>query len=306
MEKILLRLAVVFGIFMSTLTGPAMANTFAGGIPQAVPYTYNGTTYDRYVVISRGSYSICSNTMAFYFSSAEMNSSGWPASTASYSLGVASGGVPALLTPSGDPWLVYSAVNVSGVCSWTGASFEGEYTSQAFYSLRSDLAEAIHDLNFPLYVKNSGHQTLPYTFSSPYGDYGTWSAAGDIFVGAFRNAPAEGFLYNVSDDGDQCVIYVRNETGIPYPACNGDAKDCFDQADNLGFRTGSTPEVGALMAFDTGNGIPSAGHIAIVKTINSATSITVRDSNWSLDEEVQEHTVNPSSYNIIGYIYPQP
>ncbi len=64
----------------------ALANTFAGGIPEPIPYTNNGVVYDRYIVISRGDYSICSNTMAFYFVSSEMTSAGYPSSGNKYSL----------------------------------------------------------------------------------------------------------------------------------------------------------------------------------------------------------------------------
>jgi hypothetical protein len=108
-----IRLFVIVLLFVAF---EALANTFAGGIPQPVPYTYNGIVYDRYVVISRTDYSICSNTMAFYFVSSEMSAAGYPNSGYWYSLVLGyPGTIPSLMTiPAGAHMAIFSAVNVGG------------------------------------------------------------------------------------------------------------------------------------------------------------------------------------------------
>lgn len=119
----------------------------------------------------------------------------------------------------------------------------------------------------------------------------------------FRNAV--GSFYQTSGNGGQCVIYVRNETIIPYAACNGEAADCFAQAQSQGYHTGSVPRIGSIIVFDRAAGGLSVGHVAVITAINGSI-ITLQDSNWSGDENIQSHTVDVSTYNILGYIYYTP
>lgn len=120
---------------------------------------------------------------------------------------------------------------------------------------------------------------------------------------SFRNAV--GSFYQSSGTGGQCVIYVRDETEIIYNACHGDAGDCFDQAKTQGYYTSTTvPRLGSIIVFAKTTGMPN-GHVGIVTAING-NNITMQDSNWDLDGNIQNHTVDISSYNIKGYIYHSP
>lgn len=122
---------------------------------------------------------------------------------------------------------------------------------------------------------------------------------------SFRDAVTDGFR-TTSGGGDECVLYVRAETDIPYAACNGEAGDCFSQAQSQGYVSSSTPRVGAIMVFSK---VPNTGlqygHVGIVTAI-SGTNVTIQDSNWYGDHIIHNHTVDTTNYGIEGYIYPKP
>lgn len=131
------------------------------------------------------------------------------------------------------------------------------------------------------------------------------------FYKTFRNAATEGFRKTVSSWGDQCIVYARYETDIPYAACHGDAMDCFGLAKAAGYSTGSVPKVGAIAVFNK-DSYPTVGHDGIVIEVISDTSIKLRHSNWCpapLDsncEIVTEDIVNIATKPVMGYIYPTP
>lgn len=108
--------------------------------------------------------------------------------------------------------------------------------------------------------------------------------------------------------GDECVIYVRNETGIISAACNGEAADCFSQAQTAGYATGQTPKEGTIIVFDR---VPetalSVGHVAIV-TSYSGNQVSMHDSNWVGYHTIGNHTetIGTGGYAIKGYIYYTP
>jgi hypothetical protein len=125
------------------------------------------------------------------------------------------------------------------------------------------------------------------------------------FFKTFRNTVTEGFTYSISDVVGECVVYVRNETGIDYDAFNGNAEDCFGLAQEAGYATGTEPRIGAIAVFSS-DAIPDVGHVGIVKVINSSTSIKLRHSNWSTYHAVSEEDINLTTTPVIGYIYPTP
>ena len=105
--------------------------------------------------------------------------------------------------------------------------------------------------------------------------------------------------------GDECVIYVRNETGIIYDACHGEASDCFEQAQAAGYATGSEPRESAIIVFDrVPNTALAVGHVGIVIS-NNGDYVTMHDSNWVGYHTIGNHTelVGENGYNIKGYIY---
>lgn len=127
------------------------------------------------------------------------------------------------------------------------------------------------------------------------------------FFRTFRNAVGD---FQITT-GDECVIYVRNETGIPYNACHGEAADCFDQAQSAGYATGSDPVEGAIIVFDrVPNTALDVGHVGIVTGYNG-NSISIHDSNWvggAGNHIIGDHTeiVGSGGYAIRGYIYHAP
>lgn len=123
------------------------------------------------------------------------------------------------------------------------------------------------------------------------------------FFRTFRNAVGD--FRQSSGDGDECVIYVRNETDILSAACHGEAADCFSQAQSAGYSTGNAPRIGSVIVFDRGSGDLSIGHVGIVTGING-TNVTMQDSNWVAYHTIGNHTVDVSGYSIAGYIYYTP
>ena len=80
---------------------------------------------------------------------------------------------------------------------------------------------------------------------------------------------ADSFRKNVGDDGDECVLYVRDETDILNTAFYGEAYTCFDKAKNAGYATGSDPKESAIIVFNIDNSkdMP-VGHVGIVKKVD--------------------------------------
>lgn len=114
--------------------------------------------------------------------------------------------------------------------------------------------------------------------------------------------------------GGQCVVYVRNETGIEGAACRNLAKDCAQQAEDYGYSVGDLPKLNSILVmgpWTLNNGtVNEAGHVAIVTGIATQdnTQVTVRDSNWYPPypvEYIHDHVIDTDaeSYGAIHYIY---
>lgn len=125
-----------------------------------------------------------------------------------------------------------------------------------------------------------------------------------MFFRTFRNAVGD-FYADIDDNGGECIVYVRSETGIDYNACHGDAMDCFSLAKAAGYSTGSEPKEGAIAVFSRDT-FPDVGHVGIVKEIVSGTSIILRHSNYLTYHIVGEDTINLTTHPVMGYIYPTP
>jgi surface antigen len=123
------------------------------------------------------------------------------------------------------------------------------------------------------------------------------------FFRTFRDAVGD--FKQSSGTGGECVPYVRYETEILYSACTGTAANCFGQAQTAGYSTGSSPRIGSIIVFDidSSKGMPY-GHVGVVKSINGNT-LTLHDSNWCSNDcqQISEHDVDLTAYNILGYIY---
>ena len=70
-----------------------------------------------------------------------------------------------------------------------------------------------------------------------------------------------------------------------------------------GFRTGSTPQVGAIVCWNDGG----YGHVAVVTAVESTTRIQVSESNYAGNRSIGNYRgwFNPASYpGYVSYIYP--
>ena len=74
----------------------------------------------------------------------------------------------------------------------------------------------------------------------------------------------------------QCVPYARQVSGIDI---RGDAKTWWGQAEGS-YRRGSTPEVGAVLAFQATRAMPY-GHVATVAKIVDDRTLLLNHANWS-------------------------
>ena len=116
------------------------------------------------------------------------------------------------------------------------------------------------------------------------------------------------FQKNIGEVGGQCIVYVRAETGIEWSCCHGDAQKCYSQAKSCGYPTGDIPVIGSIMVMGPWSS-SSVGHDAIVIAIDNGNTarVKVRDSNWGLDEKIQEHWINTAgtTYGWFKYVYPK-
>ena len=70
-----------------------------------------------------------------------------------------------------------------------------------------------------------------------------------------------------------------------------------------GFRTGSTPQVGAIVCWNDGG----YGHVAVLTAVESTTRIQVSESNYAGNRSIGNYRgwFNPASYpGVVSYIYP--
>lgn len=235
---------LLFAVLSCILSNTALANTFAGGIPKEVPYTYEGITYDRYVVFSRASYDVCSNTHALYFVSSEMEAVGHPLGY-HYSL-VRNGNTPLIVTgPNGTHTAIFSAAdNFQGTCVWLPESIPETTAGMDAWDLRSDQSEAIHDHNFDLYTRSAPDHFLPYTFTGDYASYETW------YEGKYQGDSSFEFPIPKDKDGNPFTSYtapissVMDQstlgTGTPYDDSDHQVVSFEGEIGNQGPYAGST------------------------------------------------------------------
>ncbi|MCQ8261357.1 GBS Bsp-like repeat-containing protein [Streptococcus suis] len=109
--------------------------------------------------------------------------------------------------------------------------------------------------------------------------------------------------------------YVENNT-YPIGQCTWGAKEVAPwvgnywgnanlwliSARNAGFKTGTTPRVGAVAVWTSG----PYGHVAVVTEVSSTTRIRVKESNYAGNQVVGDYRgwFNPVADGVVGYIYP--
>ena len=112
--------------------------------------------------------------------------------------------------------------------------------------------------------------------------------------------------------------YSTNASSYPVGECTWGAKTLAPWAGDYwgngaqwatsaaaaGFRTGSTPQVGAIACWNDGG----YGHVAVVTAVSSSTSIQVSESNYGGNRTIgnKRGWFNPTttSEGFVTYIYP--
>lgn len=100
---------------------------------------------------------------------------------------------------------------------------------------------------------------------------------------------------NNTYDWGNCTWYVASNRAIPEDW--GNASTWLYQAQAEGYRTGTTPQVGAVVWFPPG---ASWGHVALVKAINADGTIIISEMNVVGLGMVSERVINA---NEVEYIY---
>ncbi|HFI0694478.1 TPA: peptidoglycan hydrolase PcsB [Streptococcus suis] len=126
------------------------------------------------------------------------------------------------------------------------------------------------------------------------------SSSGSGNSSAARNASFDASSYPVGE----CTWGVKSQLSWVGPYW-GDAKHWLASAAAEGFRTGSTPQVGAIAVWTGGY----YGHVAVVTAVESSTSIQVVESNYMGRRYIGNHRggyFNPTttSEGAVYYIYP--
>lgn len=315
----------------------SMENASAEYSHAVVPLTYSGHTYNHYMSYAENNYNTSRRDWVFENLSnvviGEYHNPGQTSVTCTYTR--------RMTRLDGGSWTQYS----SGVCGlnlWLDQTTNGGYVATNFPGISTvPMAQLTININpsaggtvtsDPAGIDCPGTSCeAGFTYNSEvdieaypetdwafaYWDNGTTNLYSNPltvtmdsaktltakFFGTFRNAAGD--FRQSSGDGDECVIYVRNETDILYAACNGEAADCFSQAQSVGYSTGSAPRIGSIIVFNRASGALSSGHVGIVTNING-TEITIQDSNWVAYHTIGNHTVDVSGYSIAGYIYYTP
>lgn len=124
-------------------------------------------------------------------------------------------------------------------------------------------------------------------------------------TGSGSSAAASNARYDASSyPVGECTWGVKSQLSWVGPYW-GDAKQWLASASAEGFRTGSTPQVGAIAVWTGGY----YGHVAVVTAVESSTSIQVIESNYMGRRYIGNHRggyFNPTttSEGAVYYIYP--
>ncbi len=82
----------------------------------------------------------------------------------------------------------------------------------------------------------------------------------------------------------------------------GNANQWLISAKNAGFKTGTTPRVGAVAVWTAG----PYGHVAVITEVSSTTRVRVKESNYNGHQAIGDYRgwFNPVATGVTGYIYP--
>lgn len=198
MKRFILILTMLCAGFLcvSFLSAVAFANDFSQfGIPQGVPFTYSGVTYDYYIVFqtNTGNPNNCATVRVEYFNSTEYASG-------SFGFIRSNGGSWAGLILPSTPSHYVATASMSGTypnCSWDSLSYTQAGSS---FNLYSNKGQALADVNFYLKAMNYMGLNFPYTFTGSFSSYGTVNSGDAIMGPAHLGFPLSGIL------GDRTIL----------------------------------------------------------------------------------------------------
>jgi len=98
----------------------------------------------------------------------------------------------------------------------------------------------------------------------------------------------------------QCTWYVAQKTYVPW---SGHAKAWLVNARSYGFKTGTTPQAGAIISLSGSNWLSRTyGHVGYVESVNGnwVTFSEMNHLGWAIKSV---RTINKNSSSILGYIY---
>ncbi|HFI0236873.1 TPA: peptidoglycan hydrolase PcsB [Streptococcus suis] len=175
------------------------------------------------------------------------------------------------------------------------AARQAEYEAQQ----RALAAQQVASVAAPIAAGSAEVASTPVvtqTVSTPVAS----SSSGSGSSAAARNASFDASSYPVGE----CTWGVKSQLSWVGPYW-GDAKHWLASAAAEGFRTGSTPQVGAIAVWTGGY----YGHVAVVTAVESSTSIQVVESNYMGRRYIGNHRggyFNPTttSEGAVYYIYP--
>ncbi|HFI0468407.1 TPA: peptidoglycan hydrolase PcsB [Streptococcus suis] len=175
------------------------------------------------------------------------------------------------------------------------AARQAEYEAQQ----RALAAQQVASVAAPIAAGSAEVASAPVvtqTVSTPVAS----SSSGSGSSAAARNASFDASSYPVGE----CTWGVKSQLSWVGPYW-GDAKHWLASAAAEGFRTGSTPQVGAIAVWTGGY----YGHVAVVTAVESSTSIQVVESNYMGRRYIGNHRggyFNPTttSEGAVYYIYP--
>lgn len=98
----------------------------------------------------------------------------------------------------------------------------------------------------------------------------------------------------------QCTWYIAQKRIVTW---SGHAKSWLANARAVGYKTGSTPQVGAIVSLSEGGWLGTRyGHVAYVESINGSW-ITISEMNYTGWARKSVRTIKTNDWRIRGYIY---
>ncbi|MCA9365073.1 MAG: hypothetical protein KC736_04225 [Candidatus Moranbacteria bacterium] len=207
----------LFGLMLSLFSISSFALDQVTTIPQAVPYTYNGVTYDTVVVFGYPNM-ICNSVQAYYLVSSDFSDNpSWASNGAGIGCDYSR---PKIYFAPYDRVAAFNAVDVGGgQCGWnsTPNSVVTFSSSGATINLDAKVDRAVFYSSIDLYWRDKNSFTFPFTFGSIWTSYGYVPSDGTLF---YSTGPEETRLQfpltNVTPYTAPVSAVMDHSMAVPY------------------------------------------------------------------------------------------